>query len=1163
MPFVKRLVEPRSLCRVEGEAERLEPGQESGPGQCPGGPLFRDLLAVSHAALARSLRQLSDLAKHACSVFAELEGDLAATGRRLRGLQRKVGRLQETCCELDPKQEPVPVSDLDAESKLTCHFRSPWQKQRNHLRPATRPPCVQDLHRDARLWERHAGGQRRERRVSLSISALPPMPLYLSTPIASKKARKRAPFAPVACGDPEWAGGVPVPNRPSTLDKRTNWSRALPLPTPEERMKCDSRVVASSVIPINVTGVGFDRDANARRSLVHSQSLLQRRRRLRRRRTVAGVPGQLRDFALDSDGSPVGRGVFVHAGPSIEDASAHHLTRDSGCQTEEFLTPGAPSRRRIRAQRGHQGAALCLSRSAGDIADLRDAAEGPFDARSRARSLPRPRTDEAEESASKDGDESGGDGGRRSATPERGWTERPRPAAAGVVVVVACCGGDTSSGSDTLGSPARSASAGGAHKDERRSSSGNWSGSSGGSACPSQTSETPETSPLARCDSELSLNADERPLVGAAGPRGQRAGSFSSTAMDILEEAGGEGECEWSFPPPSGEAENSLGCPSFASVATCESSFSDRPPSEKADTLSRYSEDTEGYYTSMHFDCGLVDGPIDGLVGSRSFTCGYSERRHRRLALRKPKCKPRPPRRSSSLGTVRPEEVEMAPMGARDPLFPLVDDGSFKGDEACSFRGDGAVRPDYADLWLLHDSASAEPYRSLSADPYRSLSLSDSSTATGATVAERVESRSGSGATTPSLTPAEEGDAKLGGLGSPSSGYSSQSETPTSAFPAVFFPGPMSPGGAKRKPKVPERKSSLALETAGNGEPSPKDGDAAEDEPSPSVGAREEPHLSFDDAVDVFGEPPILEPSEGRPAFSSDEELVNGETMSSPPPPEDDDDEAESSLSPPDEDLCPETASPTDGGPSVEGDKGRDGLEAKSEDAVEENKDAERETSPADDGSGGSVFSSPARSRTTDDLFAAIHRSKRKVLGRKDSGELSPRNGTTAPGSSPATSPGPAPSPASTNSPCGPQKTPGPIYRNVKKSSTSNEEFKLLLLKKGSRSESGYRMSAAEILKSPRQTDEADPGEDPETSSPRPRPLGEDPEAFSPGPRAWAWPQGRPGRARAPPPANGGRYAARARFYSAPMQAISEGEAENSDGSGPRDDDAPARPRFA
>lgn len=44
---------------------------------------------------------------------------------------------------------------------------------------------------------------------------------------------------------------------------------------------------------VSVAGVGFDRDASVRCSLVHSQSVLQRRRKLRRRRTVAGVPRQL------------------------------------------------------------------------------------------------------------------------------------------------------------------------------------------------------------------------------------------------------------------------------------------------------------------------------------------------------------------------------------------------------------------------------------------------------------------------------------------------------------------------------------------------------------------------------------------------------------------------------------------------------------------------------------------------------------------------------------------------------------------------------------------------------------------------------------------------------------------------------------------------------
>ncbi|XP_061153272.1 actin remodeling regulator NHS-like isoform X1 [Syngnathus typhle] len=1302
MPFFKRLVEPRSMCRVEkGDGEEADAGSP-----------FHDLLSVSHVALARTLRQLSDLAKHACSVFHELEGDLAATGHRLRGLQRKVGRLQETCSELDPKQEAVPVSDLDVESKLTWHFRAPWHKQRNLLRPATRPPCLQEMHKDANLWHLHADGRRRrsssrERRVTISISALPPMPMYPSTPAAARKARKGVrltaypssrPPSPTECchfspwnrkasSEPDSASLaspgqrsklLPVPNTPSTLDKQTNWSRALPLPTPEERMKCHSQVVASSVVPINVTGVGFDRDASVRCSLVHSQSLLQRRKKLRRRRTVAGVPRQLQDFAADSDDSPGSRerSVIVHASLDNEELASHLLTRDSGCQTEEFLISGAPSSRRIRALRGHQGTALCLSQSAGDIAALREGgSDDVFVAQLRTRSLPRDggraRTDDEEDEVElspfngeeelilKDGEESAEDrdgSEQLSRMPERSWAERARSQLPRMAEMGSC---DMSSSSDTFSSPVHSVSAanvlGGPvdHKDEHQSSSGNWSGSS--STCPSQTSETlaPGTSPLARCDSELSLNAGavDHPCFTMdpfAGLRTQRAGSFSSTAMDILEEAGAPGEGEWNYshsdparhphdlsPEPSREAESSLGCPSFTSMATCESSFSDKPPSEKADTVSHYSEDTEGYYTSMHFDCGLK--------GSRSFTYIYSDHAtlgRRCLSLRKPKAKPCPPRRSSSLRTIHDEGgvavlteaklplskeknlqlVLSASSGGELPGVWGVDDslelddlGVFTSRDAHSFKGEGVVQSDYADLWLLNDLKSSDPYRS----------LSNSSTATGTTVVECVKSQdgaesqasqSGSGATTPSLTPAE-GEVKLAGLASPSSGYSSQSETPTSALPAAFFPGPQSPSCAKRKPKVPERKSSLA---------SKQDLDLPTislsafhcDERTPMQNHHEKaesakaeiangPFLTITPAalhaVQLRSIPKDLDPSphddnyftvnsdsvadpqasldDLQVAGSSNDELVNGETTaeSSPPPPDEEmEEDAESSLPPLDQHLCPSTpcldhTPDASLGSEKENQDAESALDQGEESAAEENLSkssaAASDKSCADDNG---IFLSPAKSRTTDDLFAVIHRSKRKVLGRKDSGELSARNGpsslnNTPPppsGSSPASSPCPASSsPSSAHS--GPQRTPGAIYRNVKKSSTSNEEFKLLLLKKGSRSESSYRMSATEILKSPVTPKGHPAGEDEAlTETAEATARSPDPEGFF-SPKSWVSPQSRLGRARVPPPANSSRYAARARFYSAPMQAISEGEAENSDGS-PHDDElATPRLRFA
>lgn len=171
-------------------------------------------------------------------------------------------------------------------------------------------------------------------------------------------------------------------------------------------------------------------------------------------------------------------------------------------------------------------------------------------------------------------------------------------------------------------------------------------------------------------------------------------------------------------------------------------------------------------------------------------------------------------------------------------------------------------------------------------------------------------------------------------------------------------------------------------------------------------------------------------------------------------------------------------------------------------------------------------------------------------------------------GSSSSNSAGSVTSPNSNVTTPNSQRSPGLIYRNAKKSNTSNEEFKLLLLKKGSRSDSSYRMSATEILKSPILPK---PPGDLTTESPQSPheahqgSLGT--EALSPlspcSPRVNAEgfssknfatsASARVGRSRAPPVASSSRYSVRCRLYNTPMQAISEGETENSDGS-PHDD---------
>ncbi|KAI4872850.1 hypothetical protein NFI96_030120, partial [Prochilodus magdalenae] len=1265
----------------------------------------------------------------------------------------------------------------------------------------------------------------------------------------------------------------PIPNVPSTLDKQTNWSGILPLPTPEDRMKSQSQAVGSCVVPINVTGVGFDRDASVRCSLVHSQSVLQRRRKLRRRKTITGIPRRVQPD-LDSDESPVARErtVIVHASPDAcqEDLILSRLnTRDSGCQTDDLLiVAAAPSRRRIRAQRV-QCATVPLSHSTGNISSLPESSDTMFAAsvgsRLRSRSLPREggRLVAEGHMDSDDDDEEEGDlspfeaedflavaGDRMlkdegestddQVPPERQlgslkfqqlpesiehvWMERGRSHLPHKADMESC---EISSSSDTFSSPIHSnagiLSSQMDHKEDHQSSSGNWSGSS--STCPSQTSETipPAASPpltgSSHCDSELSLNAAPNanedptgflmdPYSGdrVQGLRGHRTGSFTSTATDMLDDAGVStaSEGEWSYPQhrhstschqdfspgPSREEEGSLECHSFASIATFESL--DKPPSEKADTVSHFSVDAEGYYTSMHFDCGLK--------GSKSFTYNYASvdqhkeeeyRGHSRgrwsLSLRKPKVKPSPPKRSSSLKKISshagpalettqpkiPGEQHL-PTSSSEELLQLrpsdpsdqreseepveawgvkrcseIPDVAILGSaDTHSFKDEGAVQSDYADLWLLNDLKSNDPYRS----------LSNSSTATGTTVIECIKSQessesqtsqSGSRATTPSLPSGENefrlpSPEKLVGLASPSSGYSSQSETPTSSMPSAFFPNPnpMSPAGGKRKPKVPERKSSLAslqqrtskrdLElpiippthldlsglhsvnkpsthknhmhvlhqnkqkaTAAKAEAAKVESDGSspllitptvlrsvqlrsvgkpgqENHDRPCTDASTRPKCPTGPNVmepttskpqETRKPPPYrpltaetsskdhceaLLPLPDRPASGSlashlsarnrydrlapahllsmaafratseegsqdgiSEDIVDQKAPSEQEAGTSKELSPQNSLeagrseategstgeSPSDHHRIVKTSESLDKVPelmnrssleslqinpasdaSIQAKESLTSARSASQDNMEEGStpDTEgyfsKESTPSDptvspQTDEDSVFLSPSKTRTTEDLFAMIHRSKRKVLGRKDSGDGTTRGRLSA-ASSPSTSPS---TPATPTTPTSSQRAlPGPIYRSAKKSSTSNEEFKLLLLKKGSRSDSSYRMSATEILKSPIASksfsDSLGEGSKQPEDFPSPPQLQSPegtPEHFpSPFPKVnaegfttKAFPTGssRPGRSRIPPAANSSRYSTRSRLYMAPMQAISEGETENSDGS-PHDD---------
>lgn len=68
--------------------------------------------------------------------------------------------LEFACClTCSCRPSVAAVSNLDVESKLTTHYQAPWHQQRNIFHPATRPACVEELHRQASvsLWALHRG----------------------------------------------------------------------------------------------------------------------------------------------------------------------------------------------------------------------------------------------------------------------------------------------------------------------------------------------------------------------------------------------------------------------------------------------------------------------------------------------------------------------------------------------------------------------------------------------------------------------------------------------------------------------------------------------------------------------------------------------------------------------------------------------------------------------------------------------------------------------------------------------------------------------------------------------------------------------------------------------------------------------------------------------
>ncbi|XP_023650096.2 NHS-like protein 1 isoform X3 [Paramormyrops kingsleyae] len=258
------------------------------------------------------------------------------------------------------------ISSLDEESKWTVHYAAPWHQQENVFLPCTRPACVEDLHRQAKVnlktvlrecdrlrKDGFCSSQYYSQGPAFSSCNLSDGGLPNREDTSKKSAMSSAEEERLMCS---MRLQSPLLEEYHT-NGQMHWSKTLPLPTPEEKMRQQAQCVPIDIIPINVTGENFDRQASIRRSLVNMDTLVRRAKKVKRRKTITGVPDNIqKELGTGECHSPStcipSQYFTLGRVGSVGSALRRSGTRDSSCQTEDTkIVP--PSMRRIRAQKGH------------------------------------------------------------------------------------------------------------------------------------------------------------------------------------------------------------------------------------------------------------------------------------------------------------------------------------------------------------------------------------------------------------------------------------------------------------------------------------------------------------------------------------------------------------------------------------------------------------------------------------------------------------------------------------------------------------------------------------------------------------------------------------------------------------------------------------------
>ncbi|XP_070615933.1 NHS-like protein 2 isoform X2 [Erythrolamprus reginae] len=679
-------------------------------------------------------------------------------GKTPRGKRpQRTAAVSPSSSSSSPAEPPTATSNLDLDVKKPTPPKLLWHQPVNIF--LARPVGVEDLHHEAELNLQSLLQEEYEEPYSdakisgqtFRYASSPSVDRHLDcSPRLPHNKRMEFVYLPSSQQVKEnetTSLGVrvlePSLSLPATPDKHTAWTHGSTLPALEEKRLQQPCSTQANIVPINVSGQPFARHASARHSLFNTETAMNPKSLLRRRRTVIGFP----HLSLRDPGSSNGP---IHNPPAT-------IAESISCNFVPDVVNGRSSTRQAHSPHSRPQLRKTFS-------DLGGILQG------------------------------------RGCQSQAGRAENSK-----VMYASPLCNGPKD---DSIFSPGCGTSSFCYSNSSMSQNEVAAQSVSPMSPC------TPRDTPEADQPSSFFISQDN--MAGT-----NECGTFCASPKSPLEVEGSLicGRRDLKVPVAlvnSGEEESSQ---LERERIMCR--FRERSLSVPTDTASLCSVDIGGSET-----CGL-SYPSASSEGSTStdnisLVVDQEARKQRRqrtksISLKKAKKKPCPPTRSVSLikeGHLSEAEEggEALPQDQRPKSLYLLPDAhvhnKVQGDPVRESESRSYVQPGFVPEWN-------------SGDPY--CSLSGSSTATGTTVIEQSKVRGSSEslpspsisrATTPSHLCADvslktSSPGRLTGVMSPSSGYSSQSETPTPTVPTSMVLGHVPHQSGRMRPLVPERKSSL------------------------------------------------------------------------------------------------------------------------------------------------------------------------------------------------------------------------------------------------------------------------------------------------------------------------------------------------------------------